>query len=145
MEPQPGTEKSIEVGKRHRILRRGREYGKPVNPEDLFNTNVPVGEEPDRGLHFLCFCANIARQFEFIQHTWVNNANFNGLYDDTDPLLGVHSPNRGTFTLQADPVRKRVTGLLRFVSVLGGAYFFMPGISAVRYLASLAVRVVPET
>jgi Dyp-type peroxidase family len=137
LEPQPGTEKSIDVGKRHRILRRGREYGKPVNPEDLFNANVPVGEEPDRGLHFICFCANIARQFEFIQHTWVDNPNFNGFYDDTDPILGVHSPDGGTFTIQATPVRRRVTGLPRFISVLGGAYFFMPGISAVRYLASL--------
>ena len=137
LDPGPGTEKSIAVSKHHRILRRGREYGKPINPGDLFSVKPPAGEEQDRGLHFICFCANIARQFEFIQHTWINNPNFDGLYDDTDPILGVHSPNGGTFTIQANPVRKRVTGLPRFISVLGGAYFFMPGISAFRYLANL--------
>ena len=97
---------------------------------------MPAGEEQDRGIHFICFCANIARQFEFIQHTWVNNPNFDGLYDDTDPILGAHSQNGSTFTVQAKPVRKRTTGLPRFISVLGGAYFFMPGIKAIRYLAS---------
>jgi hypothetical protein len=30
-----------------------------------------------------------------------------------------------------------VTGMPRFVTVRGGGYFFMPGLSAVRYLASL--------
>jgi Dyp-type peroxidase family len=137
LDPQPGTEKSIAVGKRHRILRRGREYGKPINPDDLFNANLLAQEEQDRGLHFICLCANIARQFEFIQHTWINNPNFNALYDDADPIIGTHHPRGGTFTVQAQPVRKRITGLPRFVTVLGGAYFFIPGIRAIRYLASL--------
>ena len=139
LEPTPGSEQSIAVGKRHRLLRRGREYGKPIKPEDLFSVNAPAGEEQDRGLHFICFCANIARQFEFISHTWVNNPNFDGLYDDADPNLGPQSLNGGAFTVQAKPVRKRTTGLPRFISVLGGAYFFLPGIGAIRYLASLGL------
>ncbi|GLV53302.1 peroxidase [Dictyobacter sp. S3.2.2.5] len=137
LEPQPGTEKSIDVGKRHRILRRGREYGQQIDPRDLFDGNASVREDQDRGLYFICFCANIARQFEFIQHTWANNPHFDGLYEDVDPILGVHSPDRGTFTIQAKPVRKRIVGLPRFIFVRGGAYFFMPGINAVRYLATL--------
>ncbi|HBE28890.1 MAG TPA: hypothetical protein DDW25_08380, partial [Ktedonobacter sp.] len=75
-------------------------------------------------------------QFEFIQHTWINNPHFDELYDDADPIVGTHYPDGGTFTMQAKPVRKRVTGLPRFVSVVGGAYFFMPGIRAIRYLAN---------
>lgn len=136
LDPAPGTEKSTAVSKHHRILRRGREYGKPINPEDLFSTEPPADEEQDRGLHFICVCANISRQFEFIQHTWLNNPNFNGLYDDTDPIIGARQPDGGTFIVQANPVRERVSGLPRFVSVLGGAYFFMPGIKAIRYIAS---------
>ena len=137
LDPEPGSEQSIAVGKRHRILRRGREYGPPVDPAELLSVKKATAEDQDRGLHFLCLNANISRQFEFIQHTWVNNPHFNGLYDDADPIIGTHHLDGGTFTIQAKPVRKRFTGLPRFVSVVGGAYFFMPGIRAIRYLASL--------
>ena len=137
LDPQPGSEQSIAIGKRHRILRRGREYGPPVDPAELLSVKKTIAEDQDRGLHFLCLNANISRQFEFIQHTWVNNPHFNGLYDDADPIIGAHYPDGGTFTIQAKPVRKRLTSLPRFVSVVGGAYFFIPGIRAIRYLASL--------
>ena len=110
---------------RHRLLRRGRAYGDPSDP----------GE---RGIHFICLNANIARQFEFVQHTWLNNPKFAGLYDDTDPLVATHQGNDGrTFTVQARPLRQRVTGLPAFVTVRGGAYFLMPGIRALRFLAGL--------
>jgi hypothetical protein len=39
--------------------------------------------------------------------------------------------------VQADPLRTRVHNLERFVTVKGGAYFFLPSISALRYLAAL--------
>src|SRR5205085_10112083 len=78
---------------------------------------------------------NIARQFEFVHHTWINNPTFDGLYDDADPLLGAHHPYGGTFTLQARPVRTRIADLPRFVHVRGGAYFFLPGFRALRSLA----------
>ena len=122
LDPQPGTDASVAVGKRHRIIRRGRSYGAPDGTEE-------------RGLYFLCVCANIARQFEFIQHSWVNNPKFAGLYDDADPLVGVHGAEGATLTVQAAPVRRRFKGLPRFVTVRGGAYFFLPGLRALRYLA----------
>lgn len=124
LDPQPGTDASVAVGKRHRLIRRGRSYGAPDGGGD-------------RGLLFIGVCANIARQFEFIQHTWVQNPKFAGLYDDADPLLGVHRPHGGTFTIPARPVRRRVLDLPRFVTVRGGAYFFLPGLRALRYLAAL--------
>jgi deferrochelatase/peroxidase EfeB len=97
-------------------------------------------EEPERGLHFICLNANIARQFEFVSATWLNNPKFAGLYDDPDPLVAPHHAGGGTFTMPGQPVRSRVTGLAQFVSVRGGAYFFLPGIRATRYLASLPAR-----
>ena len=35
------------------------------------------------------------------------------------------------------PIRKKITGLPAFTTVRGGAYFFLPGIKALRYLATL--------
>jgi len=146
LEPDPGSERSIEVGKRHRIIRRGRAYGPPLatsmEPTDMLAAGDATQE---RGLHFICFNTHIGRQFEFIQHTWVNNPKFDGLYTDDDPLIGDRGADdkdeAGTFTVQATPVRTRVVGLPRFVHVRGGAYFFMPGIRAVRFLATLPAPV----
>lgn len=142
LEPDPGSERSIDVGKRHRIIRRGRAYGLPVAASMDIDAILAAGDAPgERGLHFLCFNTHIGRQFEFIQHTWLNNPGFDGLYDDDDPIAGdrgsSHGKPAGTFTIQADPVRTRVTGIPRFVQVRGGGYFFLPGIRALRFLASL--------
>lgn len=142
LDPHPGSDRSIEVGKRHRIIRRGRAYGTPVaesmQPADIIGR---PNDGHDRGLHFICFNTHLGRQFEFIQHTWVNSPKFDGLYQDDDPIAGDrgggHGMPGGTFTVQQEPLRKRVTDLPRFVTTVGGGYFFMPGISAVRYLASL--------
>src|SRR5207302_8867109 len=133
---------SLRVTRLHRIVRRGREYGLPVHqsmePADIL-TAPDTGTEPDRGLHFLCFNANIARQFEFIQQTWVNNPKFGGLYADSDPIMGQRHPVEmntpaDVFTEQAEPVRRRYRSLPEFVRVRGGDYFFMPGVEAVKYL-----------
>lgn len=134
LDPDPGTAKSIEVAKRHRIARRGRQYGSMLAPDDAVTS---MNDTDERGLHFICLNANLARQFEFIQHTWMNNPKFDGLYEDTDPVVTSRTEGHGIFTMPAEPVRRRVKGLPSFVTVRGGAYFFLPGISAVRYLAAL--------
>jgi len=72
LDPEPGSEQSIAVGKRHSILRRGREYGPPVDPAELLSAKKTITEDQDRGLHFLCLNANISRQFEFIKKTHNN-------------------------------------------------------------------------
>jgi Dyp-type peroxidase family len=136
LDPDPGSERSIALDKHHRLMRRGRTYGSPIAPDAALNG----GGDGERGLHFICLCANIARQFEFVQHTWLNNPKFNGLYDDADPLVG---PAGRSLTVQAQPVRQRVTELPSFVGVRGGGYFFLPGVQAVRYLANLPASVAP--
>ncbi len=132
---------STKIANHHRIIRRGRAYGKPsaesMNPIDMLK--APAARD-EVGLHFICFNANIANQFQFIQFNWANSPKFERFYNDPDPLIGVRTDERGesqTFTIPADPVRKSVTGLKRFVEVRGGAYLFMPGIRAIRYLASI--------
>jgi Dyp-type peroxidase family len=122
----PGPAASLDTSDLHRLLRRSRSYG-------------PAGDGRGNGtgIYFICLAGNLARQFEFVQHTWLNSATFNGLYDDADTITGSHRPAGGTFTVPARPVRRRYRDLPQFVRTRGGAYFFMPGVSAVRYLAQL--------
>jgi Dyp-type peroxidase family len=121
----------------HRIVRRGRMYGDPADPVyDL--DRLRACDDKERGLHFLCFNANLSRQFEFVQSNWAVNPSFAGLSRDPDPLLGAQRTYpfpAGDFTLPGCPTR-RVHNLPRVVEVRGGAYFFMPSRSALRYLAS---------
>ena len=138
LDPDPGTERSIELDKRHRLLRRGRTYGSTIAPGDRLADGSDAADSGERGIHFICLCANITRQFEFVQHTWVNNPKFDGLYDDVDPLVGRRGPGGATFTIPGAPVRERINGLPPFVTVRGGGYFFLPGLRALRYLAGLA-------
>jgi deferrochelatase/peroxidase EfeB len=124
----------------HRVLRRGREYGPALSPEEAVQPAPP--DDPKRGLHFLCLNANISRQFEFLQNAWVMSTKFSGLTGASDPLLGNRAPLPGCpatndFVLEADgSARQRVTGLPRFVTVRGGGYFFLPSLRALRYFAT---------
>jgi Dyp-type peroxidase family len=126
--PDPQT--ALKSANRHRILRRGRSYGNRL--EDPF-----VEDGAERGLHFICLNGDLERQFEFVQQTWVNNTTFAGLQGEVDPLVGNQDDTGGRFTVQEDPLRSRVHDLRSFVTVKGGAYLFLPGIKALRYLTSL--------
>jgi len=126
----PDGPTALATANRHRILRRGRSYG--VRPDDR-----RVDDGVPRGLHFLCLNADIERQFEFVQQTWVNNPVFGGLDGEVDPLVGNLTKGDEIFTVQADPLRTRIHNLERFVTMKGGAYFFLPSLRALRYLASL--------
>ncbi|HET7231908.1 MAG TPA: hypothetical protein VFJ16_17985 [Longimicrobium sp.] len=123
----------------HRLLRRGREYG-PCVPVEQAIAQPGGGEQP--GLHFICLGANLARQFEFVQNAWAMGLHFEGLPGESDPLLGTRAaapdgtPTDGFSIQRADGPDERVTGLPQFVTVLGGAYFFLPGIRALRFLAT---------
>jgi deferrochelatase/peroxidase EfeB len=126
----PDPQAALRSANRHRLLRRGRSYGKRL--DDPF-----AGDGAERGLHFICLNGDLERQFEFVQQTWVNNTTFAGLHGETDPVVGNQDDTGGLFTVQDDPLRSRVHNLRGFVTVKGGAYFFLPGLRALRYLASL--------
>ena len=119
--PKPGSERSLRLTDHHRLLRRARNYH-----HDL-----------ERGLIFMCLVGDLARQYEFVQHSWINDPVFDGLHDDADPLVAPRGERGGTFVEQARPVSRRHRGLPEFVRVRGGAYFFLPGVSALRYLTQL--------
>lgn len=141
LDPEPGSAKSIAFSNRHRLLRRGRVYGEPFDPSldpARFLDRLDQGnDQVSRGLHFICLNANIGRQFEFVQHTWANNPNFNGLYRDPDPLIGArhaHGLPQDRFTIQQQPARCKLQGLPAFVQTRGGGYFFLPSRRALQFL-----------
>jgi len=97
----------------------------------------------DPGLHFICLGANIARQFEFVQNAWAMGVRFDGVANESDPLLGTRTPGidgvpTDGFSLpRADGPDERISALPQFVTVVGGAYFFLPGVRALRWLAGM--------
>jgi Dyp-type peroxidase family len=114
---------------RRRMIRRGATYGPPL-PEGAPEDGV------ERGIAAFVICASLIRQFEFAQNVWINDNNFHELGNERDPIIGTQD---GTleYKIPKRPIRKRITGLPAFTTVRGGAYFFLPGLRALRYLASL--------
>ncbi len=135
---------SFTSSSRHRILRRGRPYG-PAAPPEYYpeEARVTADErgtpaEEARGLMFACVCADIVRQFEFVQQTWMNNTKQAGLYFEADPIadgedvVGDHH----VFTIPERPVRRKLRGVHHHVRVRGGGYYFLPGQDTLEWLAS---------
>ena len=88
---------------RHRLLRRGVEYGPHLSDGALEDDGV------DRGLINLFIQADIERQFEFVQKEWMKGGEFIGLdSSEQDPINGVGG--EGSQTVGA---RRQTTVLVR--------------------------------
>jgi deferrochelatase/peroxidase EfeB len=113
---------------RHKMIRRGGTYG-PGLPDGVPDDGV------ERGIAAFVGCASLVRQFEFAMNVWTNDPNFKGLANERDPFVGTQD---GTFdyTIPKRPIKRKIKGLPAFTTIRGGAYFFLPGIRALRYLAS---------
>ena len=116
----PGSKVQLDIANRHRIFRVGRAY-------------PPQGGSPNPGLLFMCINANIERQFEFVQQTYMLGASFQGLENEVD-AFACRQGLSDVLTIPTDNGPLRLSGLRDFVTVRGGAYFFMPGRGAVRLL-----------
>lgn len=114
---------------RRRMIRRGATYG-PHLPEDAAEDGA------DRGIAAFIICASLVRQFEFAQNVWTNDSHFHELGNEHDPIIG-NQDGTLEFTIPKRPIRKKILGLPAFTTLRGGAYFFLPGLKALRYLASL--------
>ncbi len=115
----------IQATNRHRIIRRGRIYGDPI-------ANRYEDDGADRGLVFVCLNSEIERQFEFVQHTWLLNPMFGMGYNESDPILGTRCP----YSIPSKPVRQQPM-IETFITPVGGGYFFLPSLSALKYLGAL--------
>jgi Dyp-type peroxidase family len=114
---------------RRRMIRRGATYG-PALPENTPEDGV------ERGIAAFVICGSLIRQFEFAQNVWANDRNFHELANERDPIIG-NQDGTLEYKIPKRPIRKKISGLPAFTTVRGGAYFFLPGIKALRYLAAL--------
>ena len=128
--PDARPARALELANQHRLIRRGRVYG------DGIDAPLDGDDGKPRGLFFICLNANIERQFEFVQQNWCNNEKFHGLFDEADPIIGTQPEGGGRFTVQDVPARTKYHGVPNFVTVRGGSYFFLPGMTALRWLAT---------
>jgi Dyp-type peroxidase family len=114
---------------RRRMIRRGATYG-PHLPEGAPEDGV------ERGIAAFVVCGSLIRQFEFAQNVWINDRNFHELGNERDPIIG-NQDGTLEYKIPRRPIRKTIKGLPAFTTVRGGAYFFLPGLKALRYLATL--------
>lgn len=131
--PRNGESRHLGKKDRHRILRRGRPYGTAA-PAEHFparlqpDVSVADGEaDESRGLLFMCLNANFERQFEFMQHNWINDA-MGALADELDPVASQLDFEK--FTMPATPFRARCARGSAAVKTVGGGYFFLPSRTA---------------
>jgi deferrochelatase/peroxidase EfeB len=113
-----------------RLVRRGIPYGPPLDPARP--------EEAERGLLANFLCANLAAQFEAVQYDWINL----GLQDpritgSNDPLTGANQEDASWFDIPTSRGTVRLRGFPRLVRTRGGAYTFLPSLSALRWIGSI--------
>lgn len=113
------------AGERHtrRIIRRG------------LPTEWSDGGTDHKGLMGLFFCGSLERQFEFIQREWIQGDRAtSGIAGTQDPIAGIRVADT-TFQLAPGTFIK-VPPLVR---VWGSVYLFLPSISALLGLQTLAL------
>jgi deferrochelatase/peroxidase EfeB len=113
---------------RRKMIRRGGTYGPALPP------GVPE-DGVERGIAAFIGCASLIRQFEFAMNVWANDPNFEELGNERDPFVGTQDGSFD-FTIPKRPIRRKIKGLPAFTTIKGGAYFFLPGIRALRFLAA---------
>ncbi|WP_406198280.1 Dyp-type peroxidase [Kitasatospora sp. NBC_01560] len=117
-----------------RIMRRGAPYGHPFDPA----AEGPGGPDDPRGLLFVCYQADIARQFEFIQADWIDQPDFppgRNPQPGKDPVIqeadDVDFESRGP----DGAVRHTPLSFQQFVQTQGSVYAFAPSVSTLKALA----------
>jgi deferrochelatase/peroxidase EfeB len=118
---------------RRRLMRRGRSYGDRI--EDRWSD-----DRKERGLFFICLNADLERQFVFVQNAWLNNGGFGGLHGEGDPLVARHADHANTFTVPDEPLRWHVPELQSYVRMRGGAFWFLPGLTALSVILGCSTR-----
>src|SRR5262249_44753636 len=117
----------------HRIIRRGTTYGAPYDPSAVSEGD----DEVARRIFFLFLSPKATATLELLQQEWINDGDFAGVGDERDPLLGLQEDGSATFTIPQEPVRRRLHGIESFNVLRGGEYFFVPSITALKWLANL--------
>ncbi|MEB3157078.1 MAG: hypothetical protein VKO26_06555 [Cyanobacteriota bacterium] len=126
---EPSPKATSVLNNRRRILRRGLPYGV---------SGPGISDEEEHGVIILFVCASLFRQFEFVQQQWLQYGLDFQSGNDTCPLVGNHDP--GTkFVIETSAESGKPPFICdqmpQFVEVRGGAYFFIPSLTALRLIA----------
>ena len=112
------------LANRRRMIRRGLAYTADDDHEGKLS-----------GLMFVALQARLDEQFEFVQRSWLNDGGAFGLGRDPDALAGhwTDAPRQvGLPGLAGPPV---ATTTWPVTTATGGAYFLLPSIRGLHYLA----------
>lgn len=106
------------------MMRRGIPYGVPFD----------VDPTVKRGLIFNCFVTSIEDQFEFVQHSWANNASFRGGSGPTgpDPVIG----SNGQLNMATADGTQCTLSVSRAVHTAGAVYALTLSLPTLRTLAA---------
>ncbi|MBU8536685.1 Dyp-type peroxidase [Falsiroseomonas tokyonensis] len=119
------------LNNRRRILRRGLPYGQAALDA--------VADDQEHGIVMLATCANLFRQFEFVQQQWMQYGLDFNTGNDTCPIVGNHGED-AKFVIAADPASGKppfiCDRLPQFVETRGGEYFVTPSMTALRMIAA---------
>ena len=128
-------------GHLHRIMRRAIPYGPEYDPANT--------DDIERGLIGMFINVDLANQFEFLISQWNDKSDFvksvrgpGGInpvnnISGQDIFLGINDESTSSFTLSSSTGNQKITGFGRFVITRGGAYCYLPSITAIKYLAGL--------
>ena len=129
-----------------RVIRAGIAFGPEVTQREAATRTTTE----ERGLLFACYQTSIEQQFEFLQAAWANNPAFifnksrpgGGAHVNPgfDPLIGQAAANGDRARTSDEPVPNFPSGSVRstltmpadFVVPTGGAYLFVPSVSALK-------------
>ncbi len=128
-----------------RLVRRGIPF---QNAPRIRKPDGDLSDKPEEqptdgvGLLFMCYVADIANQFEFVQRDWVNSPTFAQGGTGKDPLIGQPADN----TIYHWPPAygdtthpKKDVSFGDFITMRGGAYFFAPSISMLKSLKPIVL------
>ena len=118
----------------HRLIRHGTTYGAPYDPNAISEED----DEVPRGAYLLLISAKVMASMEFLQRACIQQGDLIGIGAERDPITGLQEEG-GTFTIPKTPVSWRIHGIETFNVLRGGEYFFMPSLSALRWISELRV------
>lgn len=137
---EPDDPKEEVITRRHALLRRGRVYFYD-RKRKAYAMQRPPARDAEQGLLFVALCADLERQFELVQQTWLNNPSFHGLTNEPDPISSTATSGAGhCFTIPTAAGPLTLSDMQNFVELRGGGYFFLPSRSAIAYLANFTLR-----
>ncbi len=118
----------------NRIIRRGLTYDNRKDKSD-------AQPESGVGLLFLCYQSSIKDQFEVLQSKWANDSDYPSKQTGVDPFIGQQTEGKKPrFKRDKYCTARESYNFNGTVRLLGGDYFFAPGIAFIKGIKTYPKR-----